>query len=296
MRVIRFLAAPLVVALLLAPVWATDYKRNVIDPSYRHDRYGTLPRDIIKEFRAYITSFDSDDDDDGDGISDRRGIPEWVSYEMREIPRKLRKGPPRPAPWITDEELAAKGIAPTDATYQYSAVFRKRNANWYVRGHLCMKEHAWRLGAEADWNTHTMLNAVPQRDNFNSGIWLDLENKTGGWANAHTAVWIIAGPIFNNRRPTKTLGEGKEMKIAIPDALFKIVVRESDSPNRPHVLAFIYSQECRQCKIRKRPYDHTEHLVSVREIEERTSLRFFTNLPAADREAIRQTKASRLWN
>jgi len=25
-----------------------------------------------------------------------------------------------------------------------------------------MKQHAWRLGDAADWNTHAMLNAVPQ--------------------------------------------------------------------------------------------------------------------------------------
>src|SRR5260221_89589 len=108
MRFIRFVSAAVFAALLLAPVLATEYKREVIDSSYRHDRYGTMPRDIIREFRAYITSFDSEDDDDGDGKPDLRGIPEWVSYEMREVPRKLRAGPKRPSPWMTDEELADK--------------------------------------------------------------------------------------------------------------------------------------------------------------------------------------------
>lgn len=98
-----------------------------------------------------------------------------------------------------------------------------------------------------------MLNAVPQREFFNSGIWLDLENKTAAWADQHGAVWIVAGPIFNNRRPTRTLGEAGEMQIAIPDALFKIVVRESSNANRPDVLAFVYAQECSDCTSIKGP-------------------------------------------
>ena len=46
---------------------AADYKRIVAAPSYEHDRWGTWPTDHVKEFRAYIVSFDTNDDDDRDG-------------------------------------------------------------------------------------------------------------------------------------------------------------------------------------------------------------------------------------
>ena len=200
------------VPIALVPVQATEFKREVIDPSYQHDKYATQPRDYMLERRAYISSFDSDDDDDGDGKPDIRGIPEWVSYEMREYPRTLRRGPARPNKWITVAELFGAGVAPSDDTYAYSSAFRKKHKNWYARGHLCMKQHAWRLGAAADWNTHTVLNAVPQREYFNSGIWLDLENKTAEWADSYGVVWIITGPIFKNKRPSRWLGEDGELK------------------------------------------------------------------------------------
>jgi len=285
----------LVLAFTLVPVQATDFKREVINPSYQHDKYATQPRDYMLEKRAYISSFDSDDDDDGDGKPDIRGIPEWVSYEMREYPRTLRRGPKRPSPWITVPELFDAGVAPSDDTYAYSRTFRKQHKNWYVRGHLCMKQHAWRLGAAADWNTHTVLNAVPQREYFNSGIWLDLEDKTAEWADTYGTVWIIAGPIFKNKKPSRWLGEDGEIKIAIPDALFKIVVKESDDPKRPDVLAFIYSQECDDCKSQKGPFDQRKYFTSVKNIETQTGLDFFTKFSKTDQKAIEDVTARKLW-
>lgn len=298
MHLIRAVLLGLVLAFSLALSQATDFKREVIDSSYQHVKYGTMPRDWVRPFRAYIVSFDSADDDDGDGKPDMRGIPEWVSYEMRKVPRKLKTGPKRPSPWITVPELFNAGIAPSDDTYKYPAAFLKQNKNWYERGHLTAKVHAWRLGAAADWNTHTVLNAVPQRKAFNAGIWKDLEEKTAKWADKFGAVWIIAGPIFNNRRPSKTLGEEGEMKIAIPDFLFKIVIKQQQREIDPiDVLAFVYAQECDDCTSQKGPFDHRKYLVSVREIETRSGLRFFTSLPASDREAIlKRPKASELWD
>ncbi len=295
MHKLRTVIIALALAFTLVPVQATDFKREVIDSSYEHDKYATQPRDYMLEMRAYISSFDSDDDDDGDGKPDIRGIPEWVSYEMREYPRTLRRGPARPSTWITVPELFEAGIAPSDATYAYSSVFRKKHKNWYARGHLCMKQHAWRLGAAADWNTHTVLNAVPQREYFNSGIWQNLENLTADWADTYGTVWIITGPIFKNKKPSRWLGEGDELKIAIPDALFKIVVKESNDSNRPDVLAFIYPQECEDCKSQKGPFDHRKYLTSVNSIEAQTGLNFFTKFSGADQKAIEDVTAKKLW-
>lgn len=295
MHKMRNVLIALVLAFTLLPVQATEFKREVIDPSYQHDKYATQPRDYMLEMRAYISSFDSDDDDDKDGKPDIRGIPEWVSYEMREYPRTLRRGPKRPSPWITVSDLFDAGVAPSDDTYAYPSAFRKKHKNWYVRGHLCMKQHAWRLGAAADWNTHTVLNAVPQREYFNSGIWLDLENKTAEWADAYGAVWIITGPIFKNKKPSRTLGEDGEIKIAIPDALFKIVVKESNDPDRPDVLAFTYPQVCEDCKSQKSPFDHRKYLTSVKTIEAQTGLDFFTTLSDTDQNRIENVTAKKLW-
>lgn len=271
---------------------AAELKPISLVSGYQHDRFVTLPKDAVFVFRGYMSSFDTD----GNGGLAPWGIPDFVAYEMREFSGTLGKSPGRPSPWITNADLAIRGLAPKDATYRYSRAFRTANPNWYVRGHLAMKHHAWRLGANADWNTHTMMNAVPQRALFNRSIWLDLEDRTAEWADEFEAVWIIAGPIMRDGQPTERLGEPTkgEMQIAIPDMLFKIVIKESGDLNRPNILAFIYPQDDEGYG--SSPYDHSRYLVSVDEIERSTGLDFLTVLPDDDEEEIERIVADELWN
>ncbi|MFC1545841.1 DNA/RNA non-specific endonuclease, partial [Pseudomonadota bacterium] len=188
--------------LVSSSAWAAKYKPIIPDDSYNHDQFVTVVTGEAgsdnhrREFRAYVSVFDGADDDNGDGEADLLGVPHFVAYQMKKYEGKLPKGPKRPSPWITDKELNKDGIAPKDASYKHSRAFLSTRPNWYVRGHLCMKHHAWRLGKNADWNTHTTINAVPQRQKFNAGIWLDLENKTAKWADEFDSVWIVDGPIF----------------------------------------------------------------------------------------------------
>jgi endonuclease G len=144
--------------------------------SYNHDKWKTGPTDIVQKWRAYTVSFDSDDDDNGDAQADRWGIPHWVAYQVKKH-APLPKGPERPSPWITDLALFAKGICPADESYHYPKTIKNRPP--YDRGHMCAKFTAFRMGPEADWNTHTLVNACPQHSDLNQGIWEDLERRYG---------------------------------------------------------------------------------------------------------------------
>lgn len=161
-----------------------------------------------------------------------------------------------------------------------------------------MREHGRRLGKNADWNTHNLLNACPQKHAFNAGVWLGLEKRCGDWANKYGDIWVIAGPIILNKSgkhtPSKWIGKGQEMKVAVPDEFFKIVVKESENPHRPDVLAFIFPHE-EELDDSSDDFDDRPYLVSVREIERQTGLDFFTVLSKADQDAIEEKPASRLW-
>ena len=80
------------------------------------------------------------------------------------------------------------------------------------------------------------------------------------------------------------------MPVAIPDAFFKIVIKESIDSNKPDVLAFIYPQNTE-----RDDRDHAKYLVSVDEIEQKTGLNFLTILPDSDEEEIESIKASEIW-
>ncbi|MGL4854005.1 MAG: DNA/RNA non-specific endonuclease, partial [Lentisphaeria bacterium] len=144
----------------------------------------------------------------------------------------------------------------------------------YDRGHMCMKQIAWRLGENADWNTHTTLNACPQLHGFNAGIWLNLEERSMRIADRYGRAWIICGPAFKKNSPKTFIGDNNEMKIPVPDYFWKIIAIEP-APNHIELEAYIFPHE--EIKtVAKGKYDYTPFLVSVRKIEELTSLNFFS--------------------
>jgi DNA/RNA endonuclease G (NUC1) len=293
----RFL---LVLVLLFAPVSrAAELKPIVIPPGYEHDKWATQPRDIVKEFCAFTVSFDSADDDDADEIADVWAIPHWVAQEIKRFPGELGPGPARPD-WMTDKALHEAKIAPADASYHFSEVWREEHPTskflGYDRGHMCMKQLAFRIGANADWNTHTLLNACPQREDLNQGIWLDLEIKTGKWADRFERVWVITGPVVYGRKPLNWLGQASEgeVMVAIPDAFFKIVIRQGDP--LPHVLAFIYPQRGVDYRVKSpQKHNHIPYLTNVNAIEHFTGLNFLSTLSDADQEKIEKETATELW-
>ena len=222
------------------------------------------------------------------------GIPHWVAQEIRKTEHSP-ESKQRPQKWFTELGLVEKGIAPTDDSYAYPKAFRDKNPNWFDRGHMAQKYLAERMGADAAWNTHTVLNAVPQRSRFNSGIWLDLECKTGAWANKFGVIWVVSGPIFLTGKPTRWIGEKSkgEMLVAVPDALFKIVIREIDEEPRIAVLAFIYPQD--DLSYTKRPFEHKTWLTTVDRVEKLTGLDFLTAIPKDKQQKLERRKATALW-
>lgn len=263
--------------------------------TYRHDLYNTQPKDIIREFAAYTVSFDSQDDNDGDSKGDVWGVPEYVAYEIKKYPGTCIPTGPRPSQWLTNKELFAQGITPADASYAYSREWRAQHDNWYERGHLCMKLIAERVSNAAAYDTHDLLNAVPQRALFNKGIWEDLEEMTAAWAQRYGEVWIITGPVFNDKKVKAWLGEREkgELPVAIPDALYKIVVKTHPGNKAPDVLAFLYPQE--GDGYGHRPFHHERYLSTVAAIEELTGLDFLTVLPDEMEREIETRKISGLW-
>jgi len=213
-----------------------------------------VPRDTIRYFEAYTVSFDGADG----GVA--RGIPEWVAYEVKRKPANMGKFPNRPSKWLTDKILFNAHLAPSDDSYAFSKAQRDADPDnpkfHYDRGHMCRKSTAFRLDADADYNTHTVLNACPQRDDLNQGIWEDLEDRVESWADEYDSLWVICGPVIYGKSPKTWLGEEGEFKVAIPDAFYKIIVRTGDKPNHPAVLTLIYPQDAP----REKPYKDSSHL------------------------------------
>lgn len=277
----RYSLATVIVIVLLSFVPAVA-RPIVLDPAYQHDRWQTQPRDLIFEFEAFTSSFDSADDNDGDGDTDLWGIPEWVAFEIkkRNIEHSLRNRPS----WFTDPQLFQLGIAPDDKTYHIDGAaldaLKEVATNYrFVRGHMCPKDTAERISEDAAFHTHTLLNAVPQLQWQNNGIWKNLEERSLEWADKYEQIWVICGPVFFDRSPAIWLGQDGEKKVAVPDALYKIVIREDRGTVR--ALAFIIPNI-----IPSDEKDPAKYLTSVDRVEALTGLDFLTALSSEEQALV----------
>ena len=199
--------------------------------------------------------------------------------------------------WFTDPDLFASGVAGNDASYRSSG---------FDRGHMAMKLLVERLGQDAAYNTHTVLNAIPQRPKFNRAIWQSLELLTGAWAQTYGQVWVIQGPVFYDLRTLSWIGDEGEREIAVPDAAFKVVVRfktdeetEKAAPRdkeAPEVLAFLYPQLGPGYFGPWDEFRHARFLTTIDEIEELTDLDFKPSDDPRIERRLERTRASVLWD
>lgn len=131
-------------------------------------------------------------------------------------------------------------------------------------GHMCPAgDNKW--SEDAMVQTFLLTNMCPQNSALNRGDWEELESRCRGWANHYGEVYIVCGPIFY-RQNYKTIGDNK---VGVPDAFYKVVLRMG---KKPQALGFIY------------PNDGTHHkmsyyVLSVDDVESRTGIDFFYNLP-----------------
>lgn len=247
---------------------------------HNHDRFVTKPIDNPRTFTAFKLSFDGMDD----GVA--LGIPEWVAYELRAKPSGLGPAPARPGSWATDEQLHSQGIAPNDHTYRGSG---------YSRGHMAMKSHASRISAKADRETHTVLNACPQMQSMNAGVWLSLENHTGKWADTYGKVWIVCGPVFYANRKVEWIGDPGEIPAAIPHAFFKIIAKDREGvPDQFDVLAFLVPMYG-DSNHSKQTADVVPYATSIDTIETLTGLDFLTSLDDSTENDIEKRVYTKLW-
>lgn len=130
---------------------------------------------------------------------------------------------------------------------------------------MAQRADANRIGEAYGCNSHVFANAVPQKPELNQGIWLALENYISSLANQRGELWVVTGPIYEKGAPLETIGDTqrKEIPVAIPDKLFKVVFMEGDAG--VEVLSFIYPNKYDKpppnylsgnCQ-RDQRYDHT---------------------------------------
>jgi endonuclease G len=209
------------------------------------------------------------------GYHDELGAPLWAAYRVADID-PLPRATERPGRFAVDERTIAQ-VDPDAYTN-----------SGYDRGHLAPNHAiATRYGEAAQRETFLMSNIVPQRHGLNAGLWKQMEMRAAtSYPARFGEIWVLVGPIFKAappRLPERSIG----VQPAIPDAFFKIVIDESDG--RLRTLAFIFPQEP---EAGAKPEDF---LTTVDEIERRTGLDFFGELPIEIETEVEARQAAKTW-
>ena len=140
------------------------------------------------------------------------------------------------------------------------------NGSGYDRGHMCPAGDNKNIVSAMD-ESFLMTNICPQNHHLNVNAWNDLEMQCRSWAKDYGSIYICCGPIFDSDTP-RTVGSRRNMRIAVPDRFFKVVLMMG---RKPKAIGFIYpNQPCRN--------DMRDYAVSVDEVENVTGLNFFPQL------------------
>lgn len=205
------------------------------------------------------------------GYDELRRNPAWVAYRV--FDPKGKTAGERPERFEVDTRTRAR-VSPQEYTH-----------TGFDRGHMA-PNHAIALlyGEQAQEQTFLMSNIVPQAPDLNRKIWRDLEARIlHSYAKRFGEVWVVTGPVYPQGAAPDILGEG----VAVPTACFKILIDEHEHGLRAQ--AFIIPQDV------KGDESPAQFLVSVREVENRTGLDFFPDLPAEAQESLETWIAPRLW-
>ena len=154
-------------------------------------------------------------------------------------------------------------------------------ASGYDRGHMAPS-------ANMRWDRQAMIecfylsNMVPQvGKGMNQGIWKDLEELVRVWAIDREELFVFTGPIYEGG-VSKTIGKNK---VAVPSHLYKIVY----DPNRQEAIAFIMPNKALKTE------DMLNYIATIRDIEEKTGLDFFSSFEKELQDVIETKRASGLW-
>lgn len=173
--------------------------------------------------------------------------------------------------WVA-YELSSKDMSNADYKRPYfnqDKTVKTKSADWrnfknsgYNKGHLCPAADR-KSSYEMYEKTFLTSNASPQLYDFNSGIWNRLEQKVRYWAERYDGVYVVTGGVLEEG--LKTIGTED---VAVPNYFYKIILTKDKS----NMIGFLMPH-----KDSKKPLYN--FVVSVDEIEKRTGIDFFSDLP-----------------
>jgi endonuclease G len=212
-------------------------------------------------------------------------VSDWVAYPLFEDFAKNRVDRNN-SNWVKDPFLSKQSNVSSGGSYEFSS-------KGYDRGHQIPS--ADRAGG-AMTNQHTFYcsNVTPQLHDFNGGVWEKLEEAVRGWtptnsneAERKDTLYVVTGCVADATCPTLKDHDGQA--VAVPKAYYKALLRLKGGS---YIGAGFYFKHENTTK------EYKEFAISLKELEQKTGMTFFVNLPSDKAAAIKaeDPKTNSFWN
>lgn len=205
-------------------------------------------------------------------------VADWVAYPLYADFAKNRVDRSN-SNWEKDPFISKQSNVSSGGSYDFST-------KGYDRGHQIPS--ADRSGG-AMTNQHTFYcsNVTPQLHDFNSGVWEKLESAVRTWSASSDTMYVVTGCVADNTCETVKDHDGQE--VAVPKAYYKALLSLKGGNYIAAGFYLIHENTTKEYK---------EFALSVKELEQKTGMTFFVNLPSDKAAAIKaeDPKNNSFWN
>ena len=185
----------------------------------------------------------------------------WTCYQMHSG-NNMKNVTRSDDPWKTDTEI------PTQyRTYKSDYT----NSQDISKGHLCPSQD--RLCSETqNEQTFFMSNIQPQWQKHNGGIWLTFENLIRPWSQKCDTLYVVKAATIT---PDKVYDFKLNDKLLMPKYFYMALLQYDKDTDKYEAMALWTVHEDKSIS----KADFRKYAITIDELEERTGIDFFCNLP-----------------
>ncbi len=180
-----------------------------------------------------------------------------------------------------------------DLPAQYRTTLADYKNSGYDRGHICPS--ADRLySKDVNEQTYYLSNMQPQVNSFNTGVWLTMENQLRNKWNTNTyrdVLYVCKGGTIDK---TSQISTHTRSGLIVPKYFFAAILAVKNG--QYHAIGLWFEQKLKGDKNEKVNKDENlrTYAISIDDLERRTGIDFFCNLPDDAENAV-ESKLDLSW-
>lgn len=182
-----------------------------------------------------------------------------------------------------------------DIPTEYRTTLEDYSGSGYNRGHMCASEDRI-CNQEVNGQTFFLSNMHPQVGGHNTGVWSNMESKVRNWRDATVKnagkMYICKGgtigDVHINGKTTTGIAAMIKEKVPVPKYFFMAVLKQTASGLYTGMAFWTEHKNDNSSNL-------TPYMITINELEERTGIDFFCNLPDNIEESVEGTLDTSEW-